>query len=1170
MRSTAGPTKTKGGHARPGSGPGGDDPNERGREECGGGEGGKSEIGRGGDITPPLPPPRLPPTPSPSPPPTLPDDDRRFVVDLVDDLVDDPHPPPLSVIDGPSAVRGTPDENSTLGGCSTTAEASVDGLSHRASYRYDDRTPGSSVGSSSSILGGGGGRPLGGGGNDTVGSSSFPNVISTERQTSTAGRSRDAASPPLPPPPPPLPPRKAVERPSLKHSGIEVAWNVVKLSGVPKAERTRIVNEVRLLERLHHPNIISFHGSWVNRETERVIFVTEILSSGTLKSFVQKVQLIRWKIFRRWAIQILNGLEYLHSQDPPIIHRDLKCDNIFINGTSGDLRIGDFGLSTAISKKNQPLSVLGTPEFMAPELYDENYNEKVDIYAFGMLLLEIITRDVPYHECANPAQIYKKVTQGIPPPSLHRVKSIDARNFILLCLGIGEDANARPSASDLLKHQFLAKNSDDEMTIELEPAVQDTIIEEAAQTSMTFSDDSGSHGSVAKVSGNGDKVTMKSASSTPCLVASSMGQRNEVAAALENMGPNPLESKELTQSVGTVDDEQIDDQFGKMPENEANMKKVTVLMGRGTALTNNEPPAKEMEVISLSSTPPPTALAITSPSSVIKDSDTSNLGSSLPYKVWAVPPAVIDGGNKPYPNNTINLALTLPDVSQTTIEFTFDLVDDDPVQIAREMVTELDEVPDDAVLEISTAISAVAREARMKQNQWTQLQQQQQQNVLAQQALHQQHQQHSQSMMALHSPGSVGIQPQPTQAPQGVVPSHQQHVYGSGFSSTDSFQRTSFAVVEPQPGPLCSDLSQTVVSGPVSILLQSQQRAQHHAGQIPPLPPEPSQFLIPPSSQMSTLQMSTPQPQQQKNSDGQSLSMPSSPSTSIQLAQEPNHIRRSTDSNVQRSSSMDFLSHNVELSTNLAAAQAPALSTLSQQQQHLLTPTLSNSSQDMITSRQFAPQGVSITQDASDKLLHQGHNASLQREAHNSQPSEGLDDGNNVEADAEAEEIRKLEQELEKKLQRAKKSYHTRMDNLQRSKEEVEAQHQMLLEKHEKERIEFEKRVRLAEEEQARRLNQIQQEFLEKKREVRQQRARLPPTSMAPMHQMQNGNDGKGMSGSRPPLHGGHKRSSSHFDSSMAHISPTTLDHTRNSCESNVTESSQAQIESPQHHQQPP
>ncbi len=135
--------------------------------------------------------------------------------------------------------------------------------------------------------------------------------------------------------------------------GIEVAWNVVNLTGVPKTERQYIVNEVRLLEKLNHSNIISFHGSWVNRGLDQVIFVTEILSSGTLKSFINKVQVIRYKIAKRWAIQILKGLEYLHSHDPPIIHRDLKCDNIFINGTSGDLRIGDLGLSTVISNKSQ-------------------------------------------------------------------------------------------------------------------------------------------------------------------------------------------------------------------------------------------------------------------------------------------------------------------------------------------------------------------------------------------------------------------------------------------------------------------------------------------------------------------------------------------------------------------------------------------------------------------------------------------------------------------------------------------------------------------------------------------------------------------------------------------------------------------------------------------------
>lgn len=56
------------------------------------------------------------------------------------------------------------------------------------------------------------------------------------------------------------------------------------------------------------------------------------------------------------------------------------------------------------------LGGIGTPEFMAPELYEENYNELVDVYSFGMCVLEMLTSEYPYSECSNPAQIYKKVT----------------------------------------------------------------------------------------------------------------------------------------------------------------------------------------------------------------------------------------------------------------------------------------------------------------------------------------------------------------------------------------------------------------------------------------------------------------------------------------------------------------------------------------------------------------------------------------------------------------------------------------------------------------------------------------------------------------------------------------------------------------------------------------
>lgn len=73
-------------------------------------------------------------------------------------------------------------------------------------------------------------------------------------------------------------------------------------------------------------------------------------------------------MLKTWAREILKGLQYLHEQETPIIHRDIKCDNVFINSNSGEIRIGDLGLSTTM-KASHAKSVLGTPEFMAPELY---------------------------------------------------------------------------------------------------------------------------------------------------------------------------------------------------------------------------------------------------------------------------------------------------------------------------------------------------------------------------------------------------------------------------------------------------------------------------------------------------------------------------------------------------------------------------------------------------------------------------------------------------------------------------------------------------------------------------------------------------------------------------------------------------------------------------------
>ncbi|RZB75829.1 putative serine/threonine-protein kinase WNK2 isoform B [Glycine soja] len=194
--------------------------------------------------------------------------------------------------------------------------------------------------------------------------------------------------------------------------GIEVAWNQVKVANLLRNfdDLERLYSEVHLLKTLKHKNIIKFYNSWVDTKNENINFITEIFTSGTLRQYRKKHKHVDLRAVKKWSRQILEGLLYLHSHNLLVIHRDLKCDNIFVNGNQGEVKIGDLGLEAILQQANSAHSVIGTPEFMAPELYEEEYNEFVDIYAFGMCLLELVTVEYPYIECTNAAQIYKKVT----------------------------------------------------------------------------------------------------------------------------------------------------------------------------------------------------------------------------------------------------------------------------------------------------------------------------------------------------------------------------------------------------------------------------------------------------------------------------------------------------------------------------------------------------------------------------------------------------------------------------------------------------------------------------------------------------------------------------------------------------------------------------------------
>ncbi|KAL0379366.1 UNVERIFIED_CONTAM: putative serine/threonine-protein kinase WNK4 [Sesamum angustifolium] len=192
-------------------------------------------------------------------------------------------------------------------------------------------------------------------------------------------------------------------------NGIEVAWNRVKIDDVLRSpeDLEKLYSEVHLLRQLKHENIMKFFDSWIDDKKKTVNMITELFASGSLRQYRRKHKNVDMKAIKNWARQILQGLDYLHSQNPPVIHRDLKCDNIFVNGNQGEVKIGDLGLATILQQPTAQ-SVI--------------------------------------------AQIFRKVTSGVKPAALAKVASQEVKEFIEKCL---VPASERMSARELLKDPFL-------------------------------------------------------------------------------------------------------------------------------------------------------------------------------------------------------------------------------------------------------------------------------------------------------------------------------------------------------------------------------------------------------------------------------------------------------------------------------------------------------------------------------------------------------------------------------------------------------------------------------------------------------------------------------------------------------------------------------------------
>ncbi|XP_021700832.1 nuclear receptor-binding protein isoform X1 [Aedes aegypti] len=237
--------------------------------------------------------------------------------------------------------------------------------------------------------------------------------------------------------------------------GVEVVWNEVQFSERKnfKSQEEKIQQVFENLTQLEHPNIVKFHRYWTDTHNDkpRVIFITEYMSSGSLKQFlkrtkknVKKLPLQAWK---RWCTQILSALSYLHSCSPPVIHGNLTCDTIFIQH-NGLVKIGSVAPDAIHHHVKTCRENMKNMHFLAPEYGSLATTTAIDIFSFGICALEMAALEIQGNGDSGTL-----VTEEQIKRTVESLEDAQQKDFIIKCLS--HDPAKRPTARELLFHPLL-------------------------------------------------------------------------------------------------------------------------------------------------------------------------------------------------------------------------------------------------------------------------------------------------------------------------------------------------------------------------------------------------------------------------------------------------------------------------------------------------------------------------------------------------------------------------------------------------------------------------------------------------------------------------------------------------------------------------------------------
>ena len=232
------------------------------------------------------------------------------------------------------------------------------------------------------------------------------------------------------------------------------AMKRINISKMDIKEREGTLNEIRILASLSHPNIIGYKEAFFDENSKTLNIVMEYADDGDIdkkiKDNLQKGNMFSEKTLWSWIIQILKGLKYLH--DNKIMHRDLKCANIFLMKT-GLLKLGDLNVSK-IAKLGITQTQIGTPYYISPEVLEEKpYNNKCDVWSVGCIIYEMCTLRPPFRGTSL-TELYRNIKNGYYTP-ISNYYSKDMKDLISMMLVV--DSHKRASVDDILNSNIVKK-----------------------------------------------------------------------------------------------------------------------------------------------------------------------------------------------------------------------------------------------------------------------------------------------------------------------------------------------------------------------------------------------------------------------------------------------------------------------------------------------------------------------------------------------------------------------------------------------------------------------------------------------------------------------------------------------------------------------------------------